>query len=103
MASYNNVHIEGTVKRDAEFSSPRNGVELLGFTLTVRDPTNDNLDIYVDCFAGTDVTKKLEGYVNEGERLAVDGHLTFRTATDHKGRKRSALMVYVDDVKEIEG
>lgn len=96
----NFVHIEGIIKRDCEAVSPRPNVSVMSFCLKVPDPTNDG-DVYVDCFAATDAVEMLDGFVSEGERLAVDGQLTFRTMTDHKGRKKSSIVVYVDNVEEI--
>jgi len=101
MASNNSVHIEGVVKRDSQQKELRNGVRVMDFCLSVRDPLNDNMNTYIDCFAATDAVDELEGYVEEGERLAVDGFLTFRTMTDYKGRRKSALIVNVEHVEEI--
>lgn len=99
--SRNEVHIEGIVKRDSEASSPRPGISVMSFCLAVPDPSNDGMDVYVDCFAATDAVGQLEGFVSKGEMLAVDGQLTFRTMTDYKGRKKSAIVVYVENVEEI--
>jgi len=98
----NFVHIEGTVKRSAAANDPRPNVRVMGFCLAVPDPMNDGLEVYVDCFAATDAVNMLDGFVTEGERLAVNASLTFRTMTDHRGRRKSTLMVYVNDVEEIE-
>ena len=98
----NYVHIEGTVKRDAEAVEPRSGVMVMSFCLAVPDPSNEDMMVFVDCFAATDASRQLDGFVTKDERLAVDGQLTFRTMTDYKGRKKSALVVYVDNVEEIE-
>lgn len=97
----NEVHIEGVVKRDSEATSPRAGVRLMSFTLAVPDATNDNENVYVDCFAATDAVDMLDGFVSKDELLAVDGQLTFRTMTDYRGRKKSSIVVYVDYVEEI--
>lgn len=102
MSKDNMVHIEGVVKRDAEATSPRPNVSVMGFTLTVIDQMNGGMPVYVDCFAANNVVEQLEGFVSEGERLAVDGCLTFRTMTDYKGRKKSALVVYAENVEEID-
>lgn len=98
----NFVHIEGTVKRDAEAVEPRPNIMVTSFCLAVPDPAMDGAMVYVDCFAATDASNQLEGFVSKGERLAVDGRLTFRTMTDYKGRKKSAMVVYVDNVEEID-
>lgn len=101
MASYNSVHIEGVIKRDAQQKELRNGVRVMDFCLAVVDPLNESMSTYIDCFAATDAVDELDGYVEEGERLAVDGFLTFRTMTDHRGRRKSALIVNVEHAEEI--
>lgn len=101
MTMENRVHIEGVVKRDAEASSPRPGVRVMNFTLSVQDPINDGMLTYVDCFAATDIVDQMDGYVEEGETMAIDGFLTFRTITDYKGRKKSTIIVYVQGFEEL--
>lgn len=103
MFEKNRVHVEGVVKRDVEASSPRPGIKVMSFTLSVKDTANEGMYVYVDCFAATEAVEQLDGFVTKGETLAVDGSLTFRTITDYKGRKKSSLMVYVENVEEIEG
>ena len=100
--SNNSVHIEGIVKRDCEASHPRPNISVMSFCLAVPDPATEGADVYVDCFAATDAVEQLDGFVTKGESLAVDGRLSFRTMTDYKGRTKSALVVYVDNVEEIE-
>ena len=99
--SKNYVHIEGFVKRDSEATEPRANVMVMSFCLSVPDPVSGT-DVYVDCYAGTEVSNALEGFVSKGERLAVDGQLSYRTITDYKGRQRSGLNVYVENVEEID-
>ena len=99
----NEVHIEGIVKRDSEAAHPRPNVSVMSFCLAVPDPMSEGADVYVDCFAATEVVEQLDGFVSQGEALAVDGQLSFRTMTDYKGRRRSAMVVCVKNVEEIEG
>jgi len=101
MEQGNHVHIEGYVKRSSEAVSPRPGVSLMTFCLVVKDIPNGGIDVYIDCFANTEMSERLDGFVEKGEMLAIDGCLTFRTITDHKGRRTSSLMVYIEDVEEI--
>ena len=96
----NEVRLVGTVKRDSEATELRNGVRVMDFCLVVPDAVYDHASVYVDCFAATDCVNQLDGFVTEGEALEVEGHLTFRTMTDHKGRKKSAMVVYVDNATE---
>lgn len=96
----NKVHVEGTVKRDASAVSPRASLRVMDFCLVVRD-VDGAPDVFVDCFATKEAVDMLDGFVSEGERLGVDGHLTFRTYTTDNGRKRSGLVVQVEDAYEI--
>ena len=101
MASGNSVHIEGSVKRDASMVEVRPGIKVMDFCLVVDDPMAEGLSVYVDCYAPTDAVNMLDGFVSEGERLGVDGALTFRTVTDRRGARRTGMNVYVENVYEI--
>lgn len=101
MAGWNSVHVEGTVKRDAEANHLRSGVDVMEFSIAVQDPVVEDMMVYVDCFASTDAVAMLDGFVTKGERLAVDGALTFRTMTSPRGVRKSGMMVYVENVEEI--
>ena len=100
MLEKNSVHIEGVVKRGATKNVVRDTIHLLNFCLMVP---SDGEDVYVDCFCTTYITDKLGGQVHKGQELAVTGHLTYRTYTDSIGRKKSGVVVYVDDVAECFG
>ena len=102
MGVVNSVRIEGAVKRSEKATVVRNGVEVMSFCLVVPDAIAGGRDVYVDCFAATKGCDDLGGYVSEGELVAVSGHLAFRTMTDSLGRKRSGLIVYVDDAWLVE-
>lgn len=99
MIRENHAHLEGTVKRDAEAKETRHGTRVMDFCLVV--PTGTDKDVYVDCFAENGVLDALEGFVEEGERLAVEGHITFRTHTQDRLR-RSAYQFYVEEVTELD-
>lgn len=98
----NRIHIEGRVKRSCMASEPRPGIKCMNFCLVVKDWANDGIDVYIDCFANTEVSEALEEFVEQGEKLAIDGSLTFRTMTDHRGRRTSTLQVYIENVEELE-
>ena len=102
MYQHNNIHIEGIVKRDESAKVLNSKVSVMDFCLMVNDPMSDGLDVFIDCFAASEGCAKLDNFVSEGERIAVDGFMTFRTYTDHLGRKKSSMVVYVEDAYEIE-
>ena len=96
----NEVHIIGTVKR-TERAAKKGNVSVMKFCLVVKEPVT-NRNVMVDCFAPDDMVNELGGFVDEGERLEVYGHLSFRTNTDRLGNTRSVLTVYVTDVYEMD-
>jgi len=97
----NEVRVLGTVKRNASAENVRRGFSMLDFTLEV--PTGDERRVYVDCVATSPVVEEhFDGFVDAGETVGVVGHLTFRTYTNGNGRKVSGMVVYVEDVYEIE-
>ena len=98
----NSVHVEGVVKRYSECTEPAKGVMVMDFCLVVPDSSSDRSDVYVDCFAATDAARQVDGFVEKGERLAVDGCLTFRTVTDHNGNRKSRMMVFAENIETLE-
>lgn len=97
----NYVRLVGTVKRDSDANETGNGRSALDFTLVVSGIGNER-PTYVDCVAYDQliVEQQLEGFVEAGEVLEVEGHLTFRSYTKPNGMMRSGLVVYVDSVEE---
>lgn len=73
----NNVHLIGTVKRDAT-----EGDGVLDFAIEVPDHKG-TLQIF-DCrlTKRSDAWAELEGFVNEGEPIEIIGHLEKRTLTE---------------------
>jgi hypothetical protein len=102
---YNNyVRLSGTVKRAAEAGS---GV--LDFALEVPNERG-RLDIY-DCrlTSKSEAYGQLEGFVNEGEPLEVEGHLERRTVCKEERvglvmvtARYTTTLVYVDGIIEQE-
>jgi single-stranded DNA-binding protein len=98
MAWNNKVHIVGKVKRDAKAVDVRKGMRALNFTLVVE--VDGDKPLYVDCDAYGEVVEELEGYVECGEELEVDGRLTHRTYTGTDGRVRTGMRVRVERGEE---
>lgn len=97
----NHVRLVGRVKADAEETTIRKGLTVIDFTLIVEGEGNQRAT-YVDCVAYGDVAhEQVDGELNKGELVTLEGHLTFRTVTNRDGSKRSALIVYVDDILEV--
>ena len=92
----NYVRIVGSVKRNAEAESVREGLRALNFT--VEAPTDSDRPTYVDCIAYGDVVESIEGFVEAGEPIEVEGFLMFRTYTDGRGRKKSSLYVMAESI-----
>mgnify|MGYP002526901733 CR=1 FL=1 len=98
----NFVHVEGVVKRDSEATSPNKGVMVMDFCLEVPTGLGDRTEVYVDCFAATDACRQVDGFVEKGERLSVEGRLTFKTITDYNGNKKSRMMVYAESIESLD-
>lgn len=98
MASDSNfVRVRGRVLRNEEERVVRAGLRIIDFALAVDDPDGDR-PVYVDCYGTNEACQTLGGYVDEGEELMVEGHLTFRTFTAKNGQRRSGTVVYVEKV-----
>lgn len=99
METKNYVNVSGSVKASATAARIRAGLSAINFTLVV-DGGEGERPTYVDCMAyGDDIVNgQLEGFVDEGEWLEVEGHLSFRTFTDSNGSRRSGIIVYVENV-----
>lgn len=94
----NFVHMRGTVKRDAEARTVRDGLPILDFTLVV--PSGDTArDVYVDCVAYGDVVEDTEGFVEEGEEVTVEGRMGFRTWTDSYGNRKRGCIVVANSIE----
>ena len=101
MADGNFVSIRGRVLRDADEKYVRAGLRVIDFTLAVDHPDNDK-PVYVDCYGLNDACDALGGYVNAGEQISVEGHLSFRTYTSKSGQRRSGMVVYAERVDYVD-
>ena len=102
----NEVHLKGTVKRDATSSEADNGTKVLDFAVEVAGD-GGRYDIY-DCRLTdrSEAFAKLEGFVEMGEEVELVGHLEKRTDTNRERIsgamvevKVTKVIVYVDDVE----
>ena len=101
MQDVNHVTLAGTVKQDAIARRVREGLRSMDFTLVT---CTRGKPVYVDCVAyGRVVDEQLEGFVNEGERIEVEGSLSFRTMTAQDGTRRTRSVVYVERAEPVEG
>lgn len=96
----NSVSITGTVKRSAEAARIREGLSILDFTLCVATDGSDR-PTYVDCRATPDSGEACD-YVVEGERIRVDGSLSFRTYTNSRGHRKSGLIVLAEEMEFLD-
>lgn len=96
----NYVRLVGQVKRAAEQEWIRKGMPVLNFSVAV--PSDGNRPVYVDCIAYGSVVEDFEGYVDAGETVEVEGHLSFRTYTGANGSKGTRLFVHVDSMSEVQ-
>lgn len=102
MMRENFVRVEGKVKRDSEATRPNDGVEVMDFCLEVPTGLGDRSEVYVDVFAATDACRQVDGFVEKGERLSVEGRLTFKTITDYGGNRKSRMMVYAEVIESLD-
>lgn len=100
----NYVRLAGTVKREAVAGS-----SVLDFALEVVNERG-RFDIY-DCrlTSQSAAYEQLEGFVNEGEPLEVEGHLERRTVTKEERvglvtvtTRYTTTIIYVDNIIENE-
>lgn len=97
MAGGNYVSVRGRVLRDERERFVRDGLSVIDFTLAVDYPDGDK-PVYVDCYGCNDACDALDGFVEAGEVISVEGYLTFRTYTTKSGQRRSGMVVYAESV-----
>lgn len=95
----NHVRVEGAVKRDARATTIRSELEVLEFCLEA--PSDGSRLVFVDCKAFGAACDELEGYVSAGERIWVEGHLSYRSYTAQDGTRLSKLFVIVESAGEL--
>lgn len=96
----NYVRLVGKVKRDASSELIRKGLPVLNFCLEVQ--ADGEKSVYVDCIAYGETVEMFEGFVNGGERLVVEGYLSFRSYTGTDGVRKTMQFVHVDSMSEVE-
>lgn len=94
----NFVYQKGTILRDVEVNTNRNGNPYVKFTLQVKGTNKKRLE-YIDCIAYIpSVIDSFGGELYEGETVAVYGVLQNHTWTDSVGISKSSLEVAVNKV-----
>jgi single-stranded DNA-binding protein len=76
----------------------REGLEVIDFCLEV--PSGDaGKNVYVDCEAYGTVVDYMEGFVEGGETITVEGRIAYRSWTDSRGVLHSGKIIIVDEVE----
>lgn len=104
--SINHVSISGNLTRDAELRVTPGGTNILRFTVAVNDRRRnkstgewEDYANFVDCVMFGRRAEALSGYLLKGEKVAVDGSLSFSTWEDKNGGgRRSKLEVAASDI-----
>ena len=94
----NFVHLHGKVKRDVEAREVREGLQVIDFCLVVSSG-DAGKNVYVDCEAYGTVVDYMEGFVRGGEKITVEGRITYRSWTDCWGTLRSGRTIIVDELE----
>lgn len=112
----NLVRLVGNIKRDEQAVELPDGTKILDFAVAVQGQ-DGRWDVF-DCRATNrdGVVDALDGYVQEGEEIAIEGRLEKRTSTDEQRVagslvrvKNTQVRVYVTglledyDTEEIDG
>lgn len=78
------MRLVGNIKRDAEAVESPNGTKILDFAVAVQSP-DGRWDVFdCRCTNKDGVVDALDGYVQEGEEIALEGRLEKRTSTDEQ-------------------
>lgn len=96
----NQVELEGFVKRDAVAQRVRNGNAFMDITLVTRNDKNQQ--VFVDVIARNELCDQLEDFVEEGETLAVSGHLTWRSWVSSNGSHTTRTVVMAEEIETLE-
>lgn len=115
MANLNKVMLIGRLTRDPELHSFANGgkVANIGFAVNNRrkNPESgewEQTPVWVELKAfnrepGRKLADLAEQWLRKGQQVYVEGHLVLDEWTDRAdGKKRSRLLVYVDDLEFLE-
>lgn len=94
----NVVHLQGRVKRRAEAVQEKDG-KVLDFGLEVWAPESDRWEV-IDCRCTNrdGLIDDLDGYVEEGEELYLEGRLQKRTRMSDEKLANVYLKVRMSDV-----
>lgn len=104
--SINRVNISGNLTRDCELRSTQSGSQILSFGVAVNDrrknPQTGEWEDYpnfVDCVIFGKRAESLSGYLNKGDKVAIEGKLRYSSWETKDGQKRSKLEVVVDEIE----
>ncbi len=96
----NHITIEGRLAKDPELRRTQSGIEVTSGSIAFQK-ANDEADFF-DIVAWRDCAQVLAKY-RKGTRILIDGRLTTRSWVDKTGKKRTAVEIVADTIREIAG
>jgi single stranded DNA-binding protein len=98
-----NLQLIGTVLRDAEYRSPKNGKQFLAFDVSVsngknQDGTWKQSDIF-NCMMNEKQAEKIAQYIVKGIKIYVSGNPNVRAYTAKDNSLRATTSLGVDKIE----
>ena len=103
--SINRVELVGNLTREIELRRTQSGTAVMSMGLAVNNRRRngqtgewEDEPCFVDLVMFGDRAEKISGYLDKGDKIAVDGRLRYST-WERDGQRRSKLEVVVDDIE----
>ena len=100
----NKVIIMGNLTRDPELRKTQNDVSVCPFTLAVNRHYGQNQETdFIDCVAWNAKAEIVSRYFHKGDKMLLEGRLSFRDWTDKDGNKRRTAEVISENIHFTSG
>jgi single-strand DNA-binding protein len=104
--SINRVMISGNLTRDPELRSTAGGTSVLNFGVAVNDRRKnqqtgewEEYANFINCVMFGKRADALAQYLTKGQKVAIEGKLSYSQWESQQGEKRSKVEVLVDEIE----
>ena len=107
--SINNVTITGNLTKDAEVRYTNGGMAIASIGIAVNDRRKnqqgqwEDKANFFDCKMFGKRAESLQRYLTKGQKVAIQGKLSYDSWTANDGSKRSRVEIVVDDIELLGG
>ena len=107
MSSFNKVILCGNVGKQPESRHAASGAQVVTLTLATSSKRKDASGERIEetqwhrLVAFNKLAETVEAYVNVGDRILVEGRITYREYTDKEGAKRNTTEIVLDGLQML--